>query len=47
MRTAEKFDALVLGTGLAGLNFALEFANRWPSSRVLVITKSADLPSQI
>lgn len=42
MRRAEKFDALVLGTGLAGLNFALEFAERRPGARVLVITKSLD-----
>ncbi len=42
MRRAEKFDALVLGTGLAGLNFALDFSERWPSSRVLIITKSKD-----
>jgi len=43
MRRAEKFDALVLGTGLAGLNFALEFVERRPGSKVLVITKSPDL----
>jgi L-aspartate oxidase len=43
MRSAENFDALVLGTGLAGLNFALEFADRKPDARVLVITKSSDL----
>lgn len=43
MRRAEKFDALVLGSGLAGLNFALELAERRPSARVLVITKSGDL----
>jgi L-aspartate oxidase len=42
MRRAEKFDALVLGTGLAGLNFALEFVDRRPDSKVLVITKSTD-----
>lgn len=43
MRRAEKFDALVLGTGLAGLNFALEFVERLPEARVLVVTKSPDL----
>ncbi len=42
MSQAEKIDALVLGTGLAGLNFALEFAERVPEARVLVVTKSAD-----
>ncbi len=42
MRRAEKFDALVLGTGLAGLNFALEFVDRCPGSRVLIVTKSSD-----
>jgi len=47
MRTAKKnsenFDALVLGTGLAGLNFALEFVERKPLAKVLVVSKSADL----
>jgi L-aspartate oxidase len=43
MRAAEKVDALVLGTGLAGLNFALELVDRAPNARVLVITKSADV----
>ncbi len=43
MLAAEKFDALVLGTGLAGLNFALEFVERQPQARVLVVTKSSDL----
>ncbi|HEY8279122.1 MAG TPA: L-aspartate oxidase [Bdellovibrionota bacterium] len=42
MRGAEKVDALVLGTGLAGLNFALEFAEKRPHARVLVITKSLE-----
>lgn len=43
MRRAEKYDALVLGTGLAGLNFALEFVERCPRAKVLVVTKSPDL----
>lgn len=51
MRAAEKgnastplrVDALVLGTGLAGLNFALDFVELQPQARVLVVTKSADL----
>lgn len=43
MHRASQVDALVLGSGLAGLNFALEFAERNPLARVLVVTKSADL----
>ncbi len=43
MQSAKQVDALVLGSGIAGLNFALEFAERNPSARVLVVTKSADL----
>lgn len=39
----DKVDALVLGSGLAGLNFALEFAERNPSAKVLVVTKASDL----
>jgi L-aspartate oxidase len=39
----DKVDALVLGSGLAGLNFALEFAERNPEAKVLVVTKAADL----
>lgn len=41
-RDKNKVDALVLGTGLAGLNFALEFAERQPEARILVVTKSAN-----
>lgn len=33
-------DALVIGSGLAGLNFALEFAERNPRARVIVATKA-------
>lgn len=36
-------DALVLGSGLAGLNFALEFAEQNPGAKVLLVTKSHDL----
>lgn len=36
-------DALVLGSGIAGLNFALEFAERNPGAKVLVVTKSSQL----
>lgn len=34
------YDALVIGTGLAGLNFALNFAKENPQAEILVITKS-------
>ena len=43
MQTVREVDALVLGSGLAGLNFALEFADRNPHARILVINKSANL----
>ncbi|RZA09778.1 MAG: L-aspartate oxidase, partial [Proteobacteria bacterium] len=43
MHTASRVDALVLGAGLAGLNFALEFAEKNPTAQVLVVTKSADV----
>ncbi|NUM88114.1 MAG: L-aspartate oxidase [Bdellovibrionales bacterium] len=33
-------DALVIGSGLAGLSFALEFADRNPSSQIIVATKA-------
>lgn len=36
-------DALVIGSGLAGLNFALEFADKNPNAKIIVITKSGDL----
>lgn len=41
--TTKHVDALVLGSGIAGLNFALEFAERNPLARVLVVTKSRQL----
>lgn len=37
------FDALVIGTGLAGLNFAIEFAEKNPKAKVLVVTKAVDI----
>jgi L-aspartate oxidase len=43
MQGAKQVEALVLGSGIAGLNFALEFAERNPGSRVLLVTKSADI----
>jgi L-aspartate oxidase len=38
----KQVDALVLGAGLAGLNFALEFLRKEPNAKILVVTKSAD-----
>ncbi|MGZ3711545.1 MAG: L-aspartate oxidase [Bdellovibrionota bacterium] len=43
MHTTKTVDALVLGSGLAGLNFALEFAERNPGASVLLITKAEQL----
>ncbi|MGE3261000.1 MAG: L-aspartate oxidase [Bacteriovoracia bacterium] len=40
MQSMKSVDALVLGSGLAGLNFALEFAERNPEAKILLITKS-------
>lgn len=42
-RDIQEFDALVIGSGLAGLNFSLEFAERRPNSKVLVITKAKEI----
>ncbi|MCO5143964.1 MAG: L-aspartate oxidase [Oligoflexia bacterium] len=42
MNTNTYSDALVLGSGLAGLNFALRFAEKNPQAIVTVITKSSD-----
>lgn len=37
----QKTDFLVIGTGIAGLTFALKIANRFPDKKVLVMTKAA------
>lgn len=42
-REKQEYEALVVGCGLAGLNFALEFAERSPQARVLVVTKTKEL----
>src|SRR5262249_40080567 len=36
----EKTDFLVIGSGIAGLSYALKIAQRYPDKRVLVITKT-------
>jgi L-aspartate oxidase len=41
--SARHVDALVLGSGIAGLNFALEFSERNPGAKILVATKSSQL----
>lgn len=41
--TSINVQSLVIGSGLAGLNFALEFADRNPEAKVLLITKTADV----
>lgn len=38
----EAFDALVLGTGLAGLQFCLRLVELDPKAKVLLVTKSSD-----
>ena len=38
----QDYDALVLGTGLAGLNFALELSELKPSAKILMVTKALD-----
>lgn len=43
MQAVKNVDALVLGSGLAGLNFALEFSERNPEASVLLVTKSMEL----
>lgn len=42
MALSTQVDALVLGSGLAGLNFALELSERKPEAKILIVTKSAD-----
>ncbi len=44
MQNLAQFDceALVIGTGLAGLNFALEFSQQNPTARVWIVTKSTN-----
>ena len=42
MQSAKRVDALVLGCGLAGLNFALEFSRLNPKAKILLVTKSLD-----
>lgn len=37
----QKTDFLVIGTGIAGLTYALKVARRFPDKKVLVMTKSA------
>ena len=42
MNAPSRVDALVIGAGIAGLNFALEFAEKNPTATVLVVTKASD-----
>ena len=37
----QKTDFLVIGSGIAGLTYALKVANRFPEKKVLVLTKAA------
>jgi L-aspartate oxidase len=37
----QKTDFLVIGTGIAGLTYALKIAKRFPDKKVLVMTKAA------
>ena len=43
IRTEIGCDALVIGSGLAGLNFALQFSQSCPDLQVIVTTKSSKL----
>ena len=36
-----KTDFLVIGSGIAGLTYALKIANKFPAKKVLVLTKAA------
>jgi L-aspartate oxidase len=36
------YDVLVIGSGIAGLTFAIKIAERFPQQRVLVLTKTED-----
>jgi len=38
---AMQTDFLVVGSGIAGLTYALKVANRFPDKQVLVMTKAA------
>jgi L-aspartate oxidase len=42
MAASKQVDALVLGSGLAGLNFALDFSEREPKAKILIVTKASD-----
>jgi L-aspartate oxidase len=42
MALSKQVDALVLGSGLAGLNFALELSELQPKAKILIVTKSSD-----
>ena len=37
----QKTDFLVIGTGIAGLTYALKVAQQFPNKKILVMTKAA------
>ncbi|MEO7394827.1 MAG: FAD-binding protein, partial [Chitinophagaceae bacterium] len=37
----QQTDFLVIGSGIAGLTYALKVANQFPDSKVLVMTKAS------